>query len=109
MSGRSCRVTFSLLAVLALPLKATANCVMGIAAELKVTMDGMRPTVAAKINGRDAKFIADSGAFYSLIGTASAAEYDLRTTPAPVGFQIEGIGGRARASVATVKEFALAG
>ena len=101
--------TFWAVVAFLLPLTATANCVMGIAAELKVTMDGMRPTVTAKINGRDAKFVADSGAFYSLIGPASAAEYALATTPAPIGFELEGIGGRARASLTTVKEFGLAG
>src|SRR6185295_4306693 len=83
MGIRRFTATFWLLVAPLFPLCATANCVMGISAELKVTMDGMRPTIAAKINGRDAKFVADSGAFYSVIGTASAEEYDLRTTPAP--------------------------
>ncbi len=110
MGIRPFSATITLLTLAVLPLETPlADCKIGIAAELKVTMDGMRPTVAAKLNGRDAKFIADSGAFYSVIGNASAAEYDLRTTPAPPGFMLEGIGGRTTAAVTTVKEFTLAG
>jgi tetratricopeptide (TPR) repeat protein/predicted aspartyl protease len=110
MGIRPFGATITLLTFTLLPLETPlANCVMGVAAELKVTMDGMRPTVAAKINGRDAKFVADSGAFFSLISSASAVEYDLRTTPASPEFVLEGIGGRATASVTTVKEFSLAG
>jgi tetratricopeptide (TPR) repeat protein/predicted aspartyl protease len=109
MGIRPFSATITLLTLTVLPLEAPrADCKIGVAAELKVTMDGMRPMVAAKLNGRDAKFVADSGAFFSLIGTASAAEYDLRTTPAPE-FVLEGIGGRTSASVTTVKEFTLAG
>ena len=110
MGMRPFSATITLLTLAVLPLETTlADCKVGVVAELKVTMDGMRPTVAAKLNGRDAKFIADSGAFYSVIGTASAAEYSLRTVPGPPGFMLEGIGGAARADVTTVKEFTLAG
>jgi len=92
-----------------LPLAAFADgCKVGKIADLPVTMNGMRPMVTAKINGVDARFIADSGAFFSLIGPASAAEYNLRTTPAP-SLTLHGIGGVATASVTTVKEFTLAG
>ena len=110
MGVRPFSATIILLTLAVVPLETPlADCKIGIAAELKVTMDGMRPTVAAKLNGRDAKFIADSGAFYSVIGTASAAEYGLPTVPAPSGLMLEGIGGRARAEVTTIKEFTLAG
>jgi tetratricopeptide (TPR) repeat protein/predicted aspartyl protease len=110
MSIRPLGATLALLALAALPGQATlAQCRIGVAAELKVTMEGMRPIVAAKINGRDAKFVADSGAFFSMIGTGSAAEYDLETVAAPPGFMLQGVGGLTRASVTTVKEFTLAG
>ena len=110
MSVRPFTLALLVLAALALPLAALADgCQIAQVAELKVTMDGLRPLVAAKINGRDAKFIADSGAFFSIIGTASAAEYDLPTKPAPAELMIQGVGGRARASITKVKEFTLAG
>lgn len=86
-----------------------AGCKIGKIAELPVTMNGLRPMVTAKINGAEAQFIADSGAFFSLISPASAAEYKLRTQPAPFHLMIEGIGGRSEAQVTTVKEFTLAG
>src|SRR5262249_37975395 len=92
-----------------LPSAALADgCTLGKFAELPVTMTGMRPIVTAKINGVEARFIADSGAFFSLIGPASPAEYNLRTTLAP-NLTLHGIGGVATASVTTVKEFTLAG
>jgi tetratricopeptide (TPR) repeat protein/predicted aspartyl protease len=110
MGVRPLSAAITLLTLAALPpAKSLAACQIGIAAELKVTMDGMRPVVTAKLNGRDAKFIADSGAFYSVIGTASAAELELKTTPTPPGFMLEGIGGRTSAAVTTIKQFTLAG
>ncbi|MEJ1963184.1 MAG: aspartyl protease family protein [Gammaproteobacteria bacterium] len=87
----------------------TAGCKIGIVAELPVTMNGLRPMVTAKINGEDARFIADSGAFFSLIAPASAAEHKLRLKSAPPNFILRGVGGVAEAQVTTVKEFTLAG
>ncbi len=110
MAVRPTTAMAALLATFALPLHAFgAGCKIAEVAELPVTMSGTRPLVAAKINGRDAQFVADSGAFYSIIGTASAAEYDLQTVPGPIDLDVVGIGGRARASLTTVKEFTLAG
>jgi tetratricopeptide (TPR) repeat protein len=86
-----------------------AACKLGRIAELPVTMIGMRPLVPAQINGADAQFVVDSGAFYSTITPASAAEYKLHVSPAPYGLRIIGIGGSADASVATVDVFTLAG
>jgi tetratricopeptide (TPR) repeat protein/predicted aspartyl protease len=72
-------------------------------------MAGYRPLITAKINNQEARFVLDSGAFYSLISTATAAEFNLRLTPAPYGFRLEGIGGSVAAQIATVKEFGIAG
>lgn len=87
---------------------AHATCQL-VKADLPVTMSGLRPLVTAKLNAQDALFLADSGAFYSLISPASAAQYHLRTTPLPYSFHLRGIGGEADASVTTVKSFSLAG
>jgi tetratricopeptide (TPR) repeat protein/predicted aspartyl protease len=90
------------------PLSASADgCKIGRIAELPVTMNGLRPMVTAKINGVDAQFIADSGAFYSLISPANAAEYNLSTSPSNI--VVRGLGGARMASVTSVKEFTLAG
>lgn len=86
-----------------------AGCKIGIIAELPVTMNGMRPMITAKINGEDARFILDSGAFFSLITRPAAAQYELQTEPAPFNLMLQGVGGSSRAMVTTVKELTLAG
>lgn len=88
--------------------RALAGCTLGRLAELPVTMIGLRPTVPVKIDGADARFIVDSGAFYSSITPASAAQFKLHLDPAPYDLRIIGIGGSTSAQVATVKVFTLA-
>jgi tetratricopeptide (TPR) repeat protein/predicted aspartyl protease len=85
------------------------GCKIAKFAELPVTMIDMHPMVTAQINGVDALFIADSGAFYSILSPASAAEFKLNTYPAPFGLLVRGAGGSASVSVAKVKVFTLAG
>jgi tetratricopeptide (TPR) repeat protein len=107
-----CRFHFVALAILGLsiaPIRALAACKLAKMAELPVTMSGSKPLITAKINGEDARFIADSGAFFSMITEAAAAEFKLRLTPAPFGFQVIGIGGNVDPSIATVKVFTFAG
>lgn len=89
--------------------RAPAICKLARMADLPVTMNGLVPMVTAKINGDEARFVADSGAFFSMISDTSVAKYGLKLTAAPFGFYIEGIGGRENVSVATVKEFTFAG
>jgi hypothetical protein len=68
-----------LLTLAALGSRATyaAGCSLGRLADLPVTMNGLHPLLHAKINGNDALFVADSGAFYSTITPAAAAEHKL--------------------------------
>jgi tetratricopeptide (TPR) repeat protein/predicted aspartyl protease len=80
-------------------------CSLGRLAELPVTMIGLRPLVHAKINGKDALFLADSGAFYSTITPAAAAEYKLSLTPSPV--PMEGVGGEAQTWITRVRTFTI--
>ena len=76
--------------------------------DFPVTMVGTKPLVNAKINGQEASFIADSGAFFSMLTPASAAQYKLPEKMAPFGFRVSGIGGDADVSLATVQTFTLA-
>jgi tetratricopeptide (TPR) repeat protein len=86
------------------------SCSLGKMAEFLITMTNMRPLMSAKINDVDVQFIVDSGAFYSMMSAASAAELKLPTRFAPFGFYLTGVGGgRADASIANVKVFTLAG
>jgi tetratricopeptide (TPR) repeat protein/predicted aspartyl protease len=85
-----------------------ANVCKAEKAELPVTLSGMRPTIDAKINGQETKFIVDSGAFYSMISSATAAQFNLKLHPAPYWLEVIGVGGTIKPSLATVKEFTLA-
>jgi tetratricopeptide (TPR) repeat protein/predicted aspartyl protease len=70
-------------------------------------MIGTSPTVHAKINGTDALFLADSGAFYSSLSPSAAAEFHLPAVRGAGQFYIEGVGGYARASVIQVDTFTI--
>ena len=100
-------LTLALLPTLFTAAIATARepCKAALIGELPVTMEGTRPIVHAAINGTDEPFIADSGAFYSMLTPAAAAELHLRVEPAR-GFLV-GIGGAARVGIATAKVFTI--
>ena len=94
---------------LALAAPALADCKLGVMATLPVTMQGLRPTTVAQINGTDVPFLIDSGAFYSVITPGSARQFALHLEAAPFGLTMRGVGGSASVSVATVKAFGIAG
>jgi len=71
----------------------------------RVVSVGLKPLVHAGINGTDALFLADSGAFFSLITPAAAAQFKLRLEPTRAF--ITGVGGEARAWLTTVRTFTL--
>jgi tetratricopeptide (TPR) repeat protein/predicted aspartyl protease len=86
------------------------SCRLGAMAEFPITMTYLRPVMTAKINDTDVRLLVDSGAFYSMLSAASAAELKLRTYPAPFGFYVVGVGGgSASASVTKVATFTLTG
>jgi predicted aspartyl protease len=109
--GRCCRAVACLAYGLALcPLLAFAKCNLAKLAELPITMSGLRPTIVAKINGVDARFALDSGAFYSMISSATAAQFNLKLKHAPYGrLRVNGVGGATEVSVANINVFTLAG
>ncbi len=72
-------------------------------------MTNLRPLTTAKINDVDVQFVVDSGAFYSILSPARAAELKLETYPAPYGLFIKGVAGTAKVAIAKVKVFTLAG
>lgn len=88
---------------------AVADCKVSKLAELPVTMHGLRPLVHAQINGRDAEFLTDSGAWYSMISPGNAAEFGLTLTQAPTNLRMGGVGGQIVPKVAMVQRFTLAG
>ena len=88
---------------------AASKCHIARVAELPITMNNLRPVIPTKINGQDAQFILDSGAFYSMISEPTAKMLKLRTEPGPFGMRIIGIGGSAEVQVTNVKEFQIIG
>jgi predicted aspartyl protease len=66
--------------------------------------------MSAKINDVEVQFVLDSGAFWSTISTARAEQLRLKTAPAPYGYySVNGVGGAATMSMATVQTFTLGG
>ncbi len=88
---------------------APAKCEMRRWAQLPVTMSGTLPLVHAAINGTDVLFIADSGAFYSLLNTSAASKFNLSLHTAQVGYLVGGLGGKSRPYLAEVKNFTIFG
>lgn len=96
-------------ALFAPPVQAASKCNIGKVADLPITMNNLRPVIPTKINGQDAKFILDSGAFFSMISEPTAKMLKLRRTPAPFGMRVTGIGGSTDVEVTNVKEFQIIG
>ncbi|HEY6516009.1 MAG TPA: tetratricopeptide repeat protein [Steroidobacteraceae bacterium] len=90
---------------------AMANCQLQQLGTLPVDMQGPRPLIWTKINGAKARFILDSGAYYSMLWRDAAAQYRLRVTSVPgQGLHIvRGAGGDAAVQVTTVKSFEILG
>ena len=82
------------------------GCQLQQLAVLPVDMQGLRPLVSAKIDGADARFLLDSGSFFSTISRDAAAQYHLPLTS--IGNDnayVIGLGGNETAKLATVKDF----
>ena len=110
MSYRSRRGITLLTFLLAVPLLAHAadGCKLNRLAVLPVTMNGLRPTVEAQINGRPALFTLDSGAFWSSITPASAKEYELHVDYGRFpGLYVQGVGGATSAGITKIKDLTL--
>jgi tetratricopeptide (TPR) repeat protein/predicted aspartyl protease len=78
------------------------------AIDLPVTISGTRALVTAKFNGVEVHLIVDSGAWFSTISAATAAQFKLKLRPAPFGLRLTGVGGSTYPEIATVKTFTLA-
>ena len=89
---------------------AQAECKFQKIAEVPVTMDGMRPTITAQINGQDAHLTVSTGSFFSGVNPEAAAKYGMKRAAAPVGMEVRGIGGATRSIQAVSAEsFSFAG
>lgn len=75
---------------------AMADCKFQKIADLPVSMEGMRAIIAAKVNGQDARFIVDTGAFFSGVTEAASERLAMKRSVAPFGLTMRGIGGQSR-------------
>jgi tetratricopeptide (TPR) repeat protein len=86
-----------------------ADCKLERYAELPVIMADTRPLIAGSVNGVDALFLADSGAFFSMLSLDSTQRFKLRLDSLPRGMEVRGVSGVADVHVARVKDFILRG
>lgn len=95
--------------LLPMPAFGASSCKLEVSEEVPVTMNGARPVLKARINGVEAPFTLDTGAFWSLLTPAAAAQYNLKVGYGrlPFGFSLIGIGGRAEVGLATVQDLNL--
>jgi hypothetical protein len=84
---------------------APAGCTLGKVAELKVTMNDMRPVVEARINGRDGKLIIDSSSYYNVISGQGAAGSNLKLKPPPSFLSTKGPDGKPLLSIGVADDF----
>jgi len=86
---------------------------------LPVTMNGLKPTVSAKVNGKEARFLVDSGAFFNGISAHFAVDQKMKAAtidhlgshvPGEAAAQFVGIGGQVKAAaLVRADEFAFGG
>jgi tetratricopeptide (TPR) repeat protein len=103
-----CRYFVLLIALAASATQAKSECKLVRYAEMPVTMVGMRPTISGTINGAEAHFLVDSGAFFNMMWQESALKYQLKVGTAPLAY-VQGIGGSTSVGLTTIKNFTLAG
>jgi tetratricopeptide (TPR) repeat protein len=96
--------------VLAAAGPAFAACQFQKIAEVPVTMEGLQPTLVAQLNGKDGKFLIDTGAFFSGVTADTVARYGMKKSIAPFGAKVQGVGGVQRDLQAVAAEnFTFAG
>jgi tetratricopeptide (TPR) repeat protein len=95
------------LSFLAMAPVSAAKCSLGLLPPLEVTMRDLKPLVHAQLNGKDALFVADSGAFFSFVTPAAVSEFQLHIDPRYQSLFVRGAGGSEVAQVARADTFTL--
>jgi predicted aspartyl protease len=72
-------------------------------------MRGTRPLVNAGINGKDALFLADTGAAYSMLNSSATSDFRLDVEPAPAWFASSGVTGEAHTMITRARVFSIFG
>ncbi len=75
--------------------------------EMPVKMVGTRAIATVGINGTTVPLIVDSGAFFSMLTEAAAAQLKLKLHPLPYGLEIQGLTGKVDARMTVVDHLQL--
>lgn len=70
---------------------------------LSVTLHGLDPMVQVRLNGAPARFIVDTGSFWSILSPQAQARYHLPERMSAPGLFVEGANGSTDATVVTVR------
>jgi predicted aspartyl protease/tetratricopeptide (TPR) repeat protein len=106
------KVQAALLGVVALILSGAAfadSCKVSDYGALPVDMVGGRATTIINVNGKDTRFILDSGAMYNSMSRANADSMGLRQRPLSEDFRGSGIGGSYSLELTHVQDFGILG
>ena len=87
--------------------RADNKCNLNREVEVPISMSELRPLMTAQINGKNAKFLLDSGAYYSMMSTATAQEFNLKLSGS--NYTVVGVGGQQRTWFTKVKDFSFLG
>jgi tetratricopeptide (TPR) repeat protein/predicted aspartyl protease len=82
-----------------------SQCNIQLLPSIPVTMQGLRPMVSTRINGRKARFIIDTGAFWSMLSPAAEAKFGLPERLHTTGLRLQGVTGGAESDVAIAYTF----
>jgi len=75
--------------------------------ELPVKIVGRSAVATVGINGTPVPLLVDSGAFFSMLTEAAAAQLNLRLKPMPQGMEVYGLAGKVRTRLTTVQHMQL--
>ena len=87
---------------------ARAECKL-ILFNLPITLEGREALTTLKVNGQEARFTIDSGAFFSMITPGWASQFGLKPFNAPFGFEVRGVGGSMTPQIVRVKNLGISG
>lgn len=106
---RACGMALALTGLAAAGAARAEGCKVVDYGTLPVEVQNQRATTMVKINGKDTRFILDTGAFFNIMSRANAQALGLTLEMAPPGFFISGIGGDAGINVTHVRDFGILG
>lgn len=96
---------FALLVALSISAAAAAECHVERLPAVRVVVKDLQPLVWAKINGVKARFIVDTGSYWSMLAPQTPAQYHLRENEAPTPLWLQGVNGSTEAGITTVGTF----